>query len=129
MNIHVQVFVWTCFFSWVYTNRWDCWVLWLPPSSFAYTSILGQGIHPTSDHSDLPCHTMSFLHLEYPAEPSTCVCVSVCMCVYKVTQSYLTLCNLRGCSSPGSSVHGILQARIRKWVAKPSSRGSSRPRD
>ena len=29
------------------------------------------------------------------------------------------------CSPPGSSVHGILQARILAWVAMPSSRGSS----
>ena len=33
------------------------------------------------------------------------------------------------CSSPGFSVHGILQARILKWVAIPFSRGSSWPRD
>ena len=33
------------------------------------------------------------------------------------------------CSPPGSSVHGILQARILKWVAMPSFRGSSQPRD
>ena len=33
------------------------------------------------------------------------------------------------CSPPGSSVHGILQARILEWVAMPSSRGSSWPRD
>ena len=33
------------------------------------------------------------------------------------------------CSPPGSSVHGILQARILEWAAMPSSRGSSRPRD
>ena len=32
-------------------------------------------------------------------------------------------------SPPGSSVHGILQARILEWVAIPFSRGSSRPRD
>ena len=32
-------------------------------------------------------------------------------------------------SPPGSSVHGILQARILKWVAIPFSRGSSQPRD
>ena len=32
-------------------------------------------------------------------------------------------------STPGSSVHGILQARILQWVAVPSSRGSSPPRD
>ena len=33
------------------------------------------------------------------------------------------------CSPPGSSVHGILQARILEWVATPSSRGSFWPRD
>ena len=33
------------------------------------------------------------------------------------------------CSLPGSSVHGILQARMREWVAMSSSRGSSQPRD
>ena len=44
-------------------------------------------------------------------------------------QLCLTLCNPRNCSPPGSSVHGILQARILEWVAMPSSRGSSLPRD
>ena len=39
-------------------------------------------------------------------------------------QSCLTLCNPMNCSPPGSSVHGILQARIQEWVALPSSRGS-----
>ena len=34
-----------------------------------------------------------------------------------VTQSCLTLCNTMDCSPPGSSVHGILQARTLKWVA------------
>ena len=33
------------------------------------------------------------------------------------------------CSPPGSSVHGILQARILEWVAIPSSSASSQPRD
>ena len=46
-----------------------------------------------------------------------------------VTQSCPTLCDPMDCSSPGSSVHGILQARILEWVAVPSSRGSSQPRD
>ena len=44
-------------------------------------------------------------------------------------QSCPTLCDPMDCSLPGSSVHGILQARILEWVAMPSSRGSSRPRD
>ena len=46
-----------------------------------------------------------------------------------VAQSCLTLCNPMNCSSPGFSVHGILQARILEWVAIPFSRGSSQPRD
>ena len=40
-----------------------------------------------------------------------------------------TLYNPIDCSSPGSSVHGILQASILEWVAMPSSRGSSQPKD
>ena len=40
-----------------------------------------------------------------------------------------TLCNPMDCSLPGSSIHGILQARTLGWVAISSSRGSSRPTD
>ena len=46
-----------------------------------------------------------------------------------VAQSCPTLCDPRDWSPPGSSVHGILQARILQWVATPSSRESSQPRD
>ena len=45
----------------------------------------------------------------------------------KSLQSCLTLCNPVDCSLPGSSVHGILQARILEWVAMSSSRESSDP--
>ena len=44
-----------------------------------------------------------------------------------VTQLSLILCNPMDCSPPDSSVHGLLQATILKWVAMPSSRGSSDP--
>ena len=40
-----------------------------------------------------------------------------------------TLCDPMDCSLPDSCVHGILQARILEWVAMPSSRGFSPPRD
>ena len=46
-----------------------------------------------------------------------------------VTQSCPTPCDPMDCSLPGSSVHGILQARILGWVAIPFSRGSSQPKD
>ena len=41
----------------------------------------------------------------------------------------LTLCNFMECSVPGSSIHGISQARILEWVATAFSKGSSGPRD
>ena len=41
-----------------------------------------------------------------------------------VAKSHLTLCNLMDCSPPGSSVHGILEARILECVPIPFSRGS-----
>ena len=43
------------------------------------------------------------------------------------TQSCLTLCNPMDCSLPGSSVRGILQARMLEWVAMPSSRDLPNP--
>ena len=51
-----------------------------------------------------------------------------CVCIL-VTQSCAALCDLMDCSPPGSSVHGILQARILERVAIPFSRGSSQPGD
>ena len=53
----------------------------------------------------------------------------VIICVCSVAQSCLTLCNSMDCSPPGSSVHGIFQARTLEWVALPSSGRSSPPRD
>ena len=53
------------------------------------------------------------------------VCVCVCVACSAVSDS----CDPIDCSSPGSSVHGILQPRILQWVAISSSRGSSQPRD
>ena len=54
----------------------------------------------------------------------------VWLCIrIQLLQSCLTLCNPMDCSPLGFSVHGILQSRILEWVAMPSSRGSSWPRD
>ena len=49
------------------------------------------------------------------------------ICYVKSFQSCLTLCNPMDCNLPGFSVHGILQARILKWVAMPSSRDLPNP--
>ena len=68
------------------------------------------------------CKVWGPLFLSSASLSFTVVCV-------KVAQSCLTLCDPMNCSAPGSSVHGILQARTLEWVAVPFSRGSSRPRD
>ena len=51
---------------------------------------------------------------------------SLISCVHaKSLQSYLTLCDAMNWGLPGSSIHGILQAKILEWVAMPYSMGSS----
>ena len=49
------------------------------------------------------------------------------LCV--LSHSVVSDCDPNGLRLPVSSVHGILQARILEWVAMPSPRGSSQPRD
>ena len=57
----------------------------------------------------------------YIAEGYFCRCLVAKLC--------LTVCSPMDCSLPGSSVHGILQARILQWAAFSFSRGSSQPRN
>ena len=52
-------------------------------------------------------------------------CVCVCVCVCARAPSCPILCGPVDCSTPGSSVHGISQARILEWFVISSSRGSS----
>ena len=66
--------------------------------------------------------------LEQPGGINWEIGIDICA-VCLVAQSCLTLCDPMDCSLPGSSTHGILQARILEWVVIPSSRGSSQPRD
>ena len=54
---------------------------------------------------------------ESPGKPSWCLKVKVL-----VPQSCLTLCDPMDCNSPGSSVCGVLQARIQEWLPFPSPR-------
>ena len=63
----------------------------------------------SSHLSEMPPSFLTCLHAEHSACPS--------------------LCEPRDCSPPGSSAHGILQAGILEWVATPSFRGSSQPKD
>ena len=78
--------------------------------------------------SELPALAGGLFTTTITWEALTQLCVCVCVCVL-VAQSCPFLCNPMDCSPPGSSIHGILQARILKWVAISFSRGSSQPRD
>ena len=51
------------------------------------------------------------------------------LCCCGLVTSVMSDCDPMDCSLPGSSVHGILQARILEWVAMPFSRESPWPRD
>ena len=78
------------------------------------------GIFPTQGLNPVSCIAGGFFASWATREAKACVLV---------TQLYLTLWDPMDCSPPGSSVHGILQARMLEWVAVPFSRGSSWPRD
>ena len=81
---------------------------------------------------------MEKIHIQYPVQLKMLnlaqkhayiyIYMYVYLCVL-ITQSCPTLYDPMNCSLPGSSVHGILQARIQEWVVISFPRGSSRPRD
>ena len=71
-------------------------------------------ISPSNEYSGLISFRMNWLDLLAGQESS---------------QSCLTFCNPIDCCLPGTSVHGIFQARVLEWVAISFSRGYFRPRD
>ena len=75
------------------------------------------------------CMLFSLLCSLRPSDVSSADCLAFCWCCCMCDQSCPTLCGPMDCSPPGSSVHGILQARILEQVAFPFSKGSSHPRD
>ena len=67
-----------------------------------------QGIFPTQGSNPCLLHCRQILY-QLSHKRSPCVC--------SVAQSFPTLYGPMGCNPPGSSVHGIFQARILEWVA------------
>ena len=66
---------------------------------------------------------------EEKKKATACVCVFLLRACSCLVVSCQVLCHPLGCSLPGFSTPGVLQARILEWVAFSSSRGSSRARD
>ena len=90
----------------------------------------GQGVwgeHPSKIHLWATClfiievsliyNIMSVSGIQQNDSIINNLCMYVCVC--SVAQWYLTLCSPMDCSPPGSSVHGISQARILEWVPFP----------
>ena len=77
------------------------------------------------------CHPRDTPNTLYTQDTcSSCsACDAHCCHCCLLTKSCLTICDPTDRSPPGSSVHGILQARTLEWVAISSSRESSQPRD
>ena len=116
---------------------------WVALPSFRGSSLI-QGSNPglLCPNPGLLCpnpglpHCRRFLyHLSPQGSPqrsSEGLKITTCMCfsfASSAAQSCLTLCDARDGSPPGSSVHGLSQARMLEWVVLPFSRGSAQPRD
>ena len=86
-----------------------------------------RGSSPSRDQTHVSCSGRRILLPLAP--PGSRRSHKVVVLVSEVAQLCPTLCDPKDCSLPGSSVHGILQARILEWVAISLSRGSSPPRD
>ena len=88
----------------------------------AASSPTGDEPGPSTGHPGLPGRALE--QLDCTPAPQ---CASIAL--VSVAQACPALCDPVDCSLPGSSVHGILQARVLEWVAISFSRGPSQARD
>ena len=122
LNITLSVeeaFVEGHFQEWGRGATWEHWARSPPQGEEGFGNILMQECAEGKGHVT---HTMRSLGpSRLPHASQQCA---------KSLQSCPTLCDPMDCGLPGSSVHGVLQAKILEWVAMPSfSRASSQPRD
>ena len=127
-------------------SSWAPWVSWVLAggpthiSSNPWTCMAGSTACTCNTEPCLPwrpspdTHLMDASHhcslFQFPYQlQSTHQNLSFFCLLVKATQSCPTLCDPMDYNLPGSSVHGILQARMMEWVTIPFSMGSSWPRD
>ena len=108
---------------------------WLPWLEYGSGMILVCGNASCSTWKDVVCVLMTVGYVVISMIlTSTLTSLNLTVLLYEVKWSEVaqlcpTLCDPMDCSLPGSSVHGIFQARELEWVAISFSRGSLRPRD
>ena len=135
----LAIYIASCEFIVIYTRKkgiWRCGYHILSPcvclisQPLVNCSSSENAISPDTLAFDSPSSAPFIFWLLQTLTPRRKECLIVsCMGAYSVSQSCWTLCNPMDGSLPGSSLHGILQARMMEWVAISSSRGSSQPRD
>ena len=87
--------------------------------------VFDQGLNPRPLHWQTASYQWTMFFLSWRKMFQSFLALFCCL----LAKSCPALWDPMDCSSPGSSVHGIFQARILEWVAIAFSRGSSRPRD
>ena len=106
--------------SWALTS-WECLTLYKLATVHAALTL----VNPAPSNTYL--NFKGLQTEDWLQEASYCICESMSGVSQSAVSDSLPLHGLH--RPPGSSVHGILQARILEWVAMPSSRGSFQPRD
>ena len=105
--------------------------IWTLASNSHNRTIEEKKTNSLDSHLKIPENLFFFPQFNFPKswtirkENSPVSGFKLCMCIC----ACLTLLDLMDCGLPGSSIHGILQARILGWIAISYSRGYSQPRD
>ena len=123
--LHKNTIKWELLASQVY--RWENWGL-EKLSNVSSGHAVGEDELDSwvcSLNSKLCCFSMAIL-FDFYSNFFTILLLHMCVLAPQLCP---TLCDPMDCSPPGSSVPGILQAKILEWAANPLSRGSSLPRD
>ena len=107
----------SCLFLW-WRRKWQPTPVFLPGESRGRRSLVGYSPQVAKSQTQLSDFTFTFAFFLW----------YIFKYIVLVSQSYLTFCDSMDCNLLGSSVNGILQARILEWVAIPFSRGSFQTR-
>ena len=135
---------WMCANKTLFTKK-RCWTGLSPQAVLCWPLLYRMGEKKEKDGISLAFHPgvswskdlalqltspgLSVLVIKWEQWPQQTVVTKIKLHSRSVGQSCLALCNPTDFSLPGSSVHGIFQARILEWVALCYSRGTSGPRD
>ena len=101
----------------------------LPIHSHITTSVSSKTTSPQIQLLCISTITNFHLEIQFSVRILSCLVKQIFNCCILVIKLCATICDPMDYRPPGSSVHGVLLARILEWVAIYYSRGSSQPRD